>query len=147
MDAARRALETGDARHIIRVPGESGHTLRNLPERACCERTVEERTGGTGEWYFRTVCRLHALHAGPGSVDLPARTPEEKRILLRILNACDCGSYQEPAAVARDSPELRERFRLVLDRRAYPAGDTGSGRRYVSTLTGLAAAVMPGTNR
>jgi len=76
--AAKRALETGEAQHIlVWVPEESANTLKNLLERACCERTIrKEEHDRTADWYFETVNRLHSRYYGPENMSICRR--EEK---------------------------------------------------------------------
>ena len=64
MSAAKRALETGNAHHIlVLIPEESANTLKNLLERAWCERTIRKDTHAqTVAWYFETVNRLSSRH-------------------------------------------------------------------------------------
>jgi hypothetical protein len=82
MSAAKRALETGEAQHIlIWVPEESANTLKNLLERACCERTIRkdahDRTAA--DWYFETVNRLHSRYYGPHNLSISTKPVDEKR--------------------------------------------------------------------
>lgn len=66
MTAAQKALETGNADHILpMVPEESAGTVRNLLERACCSYRIRKDSHDTAVvWYYRTVGRLHAAWGG-----------------------------------------------------------------------------------
>lgn len=68
MTAAQKSLETGDASHILNmVPEESGNTVRNLLERACCHyRIRKDQRDPAIVWYFKTVDRLCPLRTATG---------------------------------------------------------------------------------
>ena len=80
MSAAKRALETGDAHHIlVWIPEESANTLKNLLERAWCERTIrKDAHNRTADWYFKTVNRLHSRHYGLNNLSISKKQPEKK---------------------------------------------------------------------
>jgi len=143
LNAAGRALETGDASHILGwVPEESANTLRNLLERACCEQRIKK--GGrelTADQYFRTVCRLHSASYGQENLDLATKTPEERKVILLVESACESGRFGELNAAIPDTPagELRQRFYDTVSRKTRGAGTEADRRSYVSALTGLVA--------
>jgi hypothetical protein len=143
MNAAVRALETGNARHIlVWVPEESANTLKNLLELACCQRRAKK--GGhhpTDHWYFMTVTRLHSAASGPLNLDISTKTPEEKKILLLLERACESGNFDEIKAVIPDTPagEMRQRFDDIKTKRKYDGENIAAGRAYVSAFIGLYA--------
>lgn len=143
MNAAERALETGDARHILGwVPEEAEHTLKNLLERACCERTVRKNGHSlTSDWYFRTVRHLHCVSYGPENIDILTKTPEERKIILLVAEACESGNFEEIPALIPDTPagEMQKRFNEILIKRTAGADTHADDRAYVSALTGLVA--------
>jgi hypothetical protein len=79
MSAAKRALETGNAHHIlIWFPEESANMLKNLLERACCERTIgKDAHVHTADWYFETVNRLHSRYFGSNNTGISTKPPEK----------------------------------------------------------------------
>lgn len=143
MNAAERALETGDARHILGwVPEGAEHTVRNLLERACCERRVRKNGHSlTSDWYFSTVRHLHSVSYGPENIDIFTKTPEEREIILLVARACESGNFEEIPAVIPDTPagELQKRFNEILMKRTAGRDTHAGGRAYVSALTGLVA--------
>lgn len=68
MTAAQKSFDTGDVRHILTlVPEESGNTVRNLLEKACCHYHIHKDSRDPAIlWYFKTVDRLHSARAGTG---------------------------------------------------------------------------------
>ncbi len=143
MNSAELALMTGDVRHILPwVPEESENTMKNLLERACCERTVNEgRRSLTADWYFRKVLHLHAALYGQENIDLSTKTPEEKKIILLVEKACKSGNFEEITAVIPDTPagQMRDRFRDVMSKRNNREKNRSAGRAYVLALAGFIA--------
>ncbi len=141
MNSAERALMTGDVRHILAwVPEESENTLKNLLERACCERTVNG--GGQSliaDWYFRRVLHLHEALYRQENLDISTKTPEEKKIIFLVEKACKSGNFEEITAVIQDTPsgEMRDCFRDVLTKRNNSEKSYSAGRAYVSALAGF----------
>lgn len=142
--AAERALETGDARHIIIwVPEESANTVRNLLERVCCEQRDNPHAPVTG-WYFRTVARLSAGFGAPGGMSAPALTPEERRLLQLVDHACGSGDLHDLIPAVPDIPDgrIREQFLRVMEKRDFPVMDLAAGRDYAAAYAGLVALVV-----
>lgn len=146
LDAAEKALATGAACHIlVWVPAGTENMVKNLLEKACCERTIS-LTGEcrAADGYFRTVLRLHSAHCGLRNLNYATRTPQEREIIRTVESACRSGDYQEIGVVLgiyKDTG-VRERFCEVLERRDYPAGDIGAGRRYTTAFVDLVALVI-----
>jgi hypothetical protein len=143
MDAAERALETGNAHHIlIWIPEEYENTLKNLLERVCCERNANKAGHClTADWYFRMVSRLHSASRGQENLDISIKTPEEKKIIFLIAGACESGNFEEINAVITDTPtgEMQQRFNDIMLKRAYGVENIAAGRAYVSAFTGFIA--------
>jgi hypothetical protein len=139
MSAAKKALETGNAHHIlIWIPEESENTLKNLLERACCARTIrKDAHDRTADWYFETVNRLHAACHGPRNLSISTKTPEEKAIILLVEGACESGNFDEITTVIPDTPagEMRQRFKDLMKKRNYYCKENcAAGRMYVSAF-------------
>jgi hypothetical protein len=152
MRAAKRALESGNADHIlIWVPAESENTLKNLHEKACCERTIRTgRKNPAADWYYRKACCLHSSWCGPHDLDSAAKTPEEKKIIRLVEQACESGSLAEITRVmpATAPEQLRQQFDDLMKKQTFSPADVGAGRRYVEALAGFTALVKdlcPGT--
>ena len=66
MTAAQKSFETGNASHILTlVPEESGNTVRNLLEKACCHYRIRKDSRDPAIlWYFKTVDRLCSVRTG-----------------------------------------------------------------------------------
>ena len=141
MNAAEKALETGEARHILAwVPVESENTMKNLLERACCERTVKKRGSSlTADWYYRTVSHLHSVSYGQENIDITTKTEEEQKIIFLVESACESGNFEKITAAIPDTPagDLRQRFNDILTKRKDGVETNADGRAYVSALTGL----------
>ncbi len=145
MRAAKKALESGNANHVlIWVPEESENTLKNLLEKACCERnTNTDANSPTIEWYFSTVNRLHAMYCGPYNLDIPAKTPEEKTIIFLAERACRSGNFDEITTAVQYASweEMRQRFHDLMKKRDYDVDNVAAGRAYVSAFTAFVAQV------
>jgi len=141
MNAAERALESGKASHILPwVSAESENTLKNLLERACCERTVKKRGNSlTTDWYFRMVNHLHSVSYGSENISISSKTMEEQRIILLVESACESGNFEDITAVIPESPagEMRAQFDDLLTKRMSGVKTSADGRAYVSALTRL----------
>ena len=145
MNAAEKALQSGNPGHVlIWIPEESENTIKNLLEKACCERTVHAGARcQTADRFFRTVGSLHSRQCGQHTLDLSGKTPEEKKTILLVESAVESGRFAEMSAhiPALNHGEVRERFSDLLKKRQYPPEDLAAGRRYVSALTEFAALV------
>ena len=145
MNAAEKALQTGNAGHVlIWIPEESENTIKNLLEKACCERTLHAGAHRqTADRFFRTVGHLHCRQCGEHTLDLSGKTPEEKKTILLVESAVESGRFEEMGAriPALNHGEVRERFGELLKKKQYRSGDTAPGRRYVSALSDFAALV------
>jgi hypothetical protein len=143
--AAKRALETGNANYILNwIPEESENTLKNLLERACCERTTRKDTNNhTTDWYFETISRLHSLYYGPHHLCISAKPPEEKAIILLVERACESGNFEEISMVIPDTPagEMRRRFNDVMKKKNSGEDTSAANRVYVSALAEFIAFV------
>lgn len=142
MRAAERALETGDARHIIIwVPEESVNTVRNLLERVCCEQRDNPHAPVT-RWYFRTVARLSAACGAPGNI--PSLAPEQRRLFHVVEQACMSGNVHAIISAVPDTQDgrIRQRFLRVMETRDFPVADLAAGRDYVAAYADLLALVM-----
>lgn len=145
MSAAKKALETGKAHHIlIWIPEASENTLKNLLEKACCERRIQ--TDGYDhiiDWYFATVRRFHSVGYGPRNLNISLKTLEEKTIISLVERACESGNFEEIAMVIPDIPagELRQQFNDVMKKRNYDVENIAAGRVYVSEFTDFIAFV------
>ncbi|WP_363054249.1 hypothetical protein [Methanoregula sp. PtaB.Bin085] len=66
MIAAQKSFETGNASHIlVLVPEESGNTVRNLLEKACCQYRIRKDSRDPAiVSYFKTVIRLCSTCTG-----------------------------------------------------------------------------------
>ena len=143
MSAAKRALETGNAHHIlVWIPEESENTLKNLLERAHCERTTgKDAHSNTVDWYFETINRLHSMYYGPHNLSISTKLPEEKAIILLVERACESGNFEEITTVITDTSagEMRQCFNEVIKKRNYDA--ITAGRVCVSAFTDFIAFV------
>jgi len=143
ISAAKKALETGNACHIlIWVPPESENTLRNLLEKTCCKQNLDRDTNDPSvDWYFKTVSRIHSTCYGPRSLDISTKMPQEKTIIALVQRACESGSFEEISTVIPDIPggDLRQRFGDVMKKRAHCGDTLAAGRDYVSAFTGFVA--------
>jgi hypothetical protein len=143
LNAAQRALETGDANYIlIWIPEESENTLKNLLEKTCCYRnTRNPAQNPDASWYFSTMNRLHVRYCGPHHLELSTKTTEEKKIIFLVERACESGGFEEIPAVIRDTSggEMRQRFNDVMQKKKYDPGNIAAGRAYVSAFTGFIA--------
>lgn len=138
MRAAERALETGNANHIlIWIPEESERTLRNLLERACCERRIQKDANNPViRWYFNTIRHLHAAYCGHQNLDISTKTPEERKIISIAERACESGNFDEITTVVQNASwgEMRQRFQDLMKIRQYDAENIAAGRAYVSAF-------------
>jgi hypothetical protein len=145
MRAARRALETGNADHIlIWVPAGSENTLKNLHEKACCEHTIRTgRKNPAADWYYRKACCFHASWCGPHDLDSAAKTPEGKKIISLVEQACESGSLAEITMVmpATAREKLQQQFDDLRQKQTFSPEDICAGRRYVEALSGFTALV------
>ncbi|HOX35004.1 MAG TPA: DUF6448 family protein [Methanoregulaceae archaeon] len=143
MRAAKMAIETGNPKHIlVWIPEESENTLKNLLERVCCERTLQnDAHNPAAAWYYSTIRRLHATRYGPQNLDVSLRTPEEKRIILIAEKACMSGNFDEITTVVQNASwgEMRQCFQELMKLREYDGEDTAAGRAYVSALAAFVA--------
>jgi hypothetical protein len=145
MSAAKKALETGKAHHIlIWIPEASENTLKNLLEKACCERRIQmDGHNHIIDWYFATVRRFHFVCYGPRNLNISIKRPEEKTIISLVEKACESGNFEEIATVIPDTPagEPRQRFNDVMTKRNYGVENIAAGRVYVSASTDFIAFV------
>jgi len=143
MRAAKRAIETGNPKYIlVWIPEESENTLKNLLEKVCCERTLQNDAHNPATaWYFSAVRRLHAIHFGPQNLDVSLKTPEEKRIILITERACGSGNFDEITTVVPNTSwgEMRLRFQDLMKMRTYDEEDIAAGRAYVSAFAAFIA--------
>jgi len=139
MSAAKRALETGKAHHIlIWIPKASENTLKNLLEKACCERRIQKNAHThIVDWYFTTVNLFHSGYYGPRNLDISTKTPEEKMIISLVERAFESGNFEEIGTIIPDTPtgEMRQRFDDVMKMRDYRVENIAAGRVYVSAFT------------
>lgn len=139
MIAAKRALETGKAHHIlIWIPEKSENTLKNLLEKVCCKRRIQaDGHDRIVDWYFETISRFHSGYYGPHNLNISTKTPEEKSIIFLVESACESGNFEEITTVIRDTPtgEMRQRFDDVMKKRNYCEENIAAGRVYVSVFT------------
>jgi hypothetical protein len=145
MRAALRALKTGDAGHIlIWIPEESENTLRNLLEKACCERTINRNAHAQiADWYFTTVNRLHMRCYRPRDLVISTKTPEEKKIIHLVERTCQCGDLTEITTVIPDTSggELQQQLNRVMRTQNFDPGNTAAGRAWVSAFIDFIALV------
>lgn len=143
MHAAKMAIETGNPKYIqVWIPEESENTLKNLLEKVCCERTLQnDPNNPAAAWYFSTVRRLHAAHYGPQNLDISLKTPEEKRIILIAEKACEGGNFDEITTVVRNASwgEMRQCFHDLMKLRNYDVEDTAAGRAFVWAFAAFVA--------
>jgi hypothetical protein len=145
MRAAKMALETGNADHIlIWVPEESENTLKNLLEKTCCERTTQRKARNHSiEWYLQTINRLHSEYYRPHDLNISTKTPEERKTILLVERACETGNFDEIATVMQitSDEEIRQRFNDVLNKSNYDMDNIAAGRAYVSAFTDFIACI------
>lgn len=143
MRAAKMAIETGNPKHIlVWIPEESENTLKNLLEKVCCERTMQNDTNNPATaWYFSTIRRLHATYCGPQNLDVSGKTPEEKQIILIAERACGSGNFDEITTVVQNASwgEMRQCFQDLMKLRKYDVEDTAAGRAYVAAFAAFVA--------
>ena len=143
ISAARKALETGNACHIlIWVPPESENTLRNLLEKTCCKQNLDrDAKDPSVDWYFKTVSHIHSTYYGPRNLDISTKKPQEQTIIAMVQRARESGNFEEISTVIPDTPagELRQRFEAVMKKRACCANTIAAGRDYVSAFTAFVA--------
>jgi len=136
--AAKRALETGNAQHIlIWIQEDSENTVKNLLEKACCERTTRnDAHNNTVDWYFGTVSRLHSAYHGTHNLNISTKTPEEKAIILLVERACESGNFEDLSPVIPDdcTGEMRQYFDDVMKMRNFDKKNSAAGRVYVSAV-------------
>lgn len=139
MDAAKKALETGKAHHIlIWIPEELKSTLKNFLEKACCERNTRKNVHGHAvDWHFQTIHRLQSLYYGPHNLNITTKEPEEKAIILLVERACEGGNFEEITTVIPDTPtgDMPQRFNDVMKKKNYDVENIAAGRVYVSAFT------------
>lgn len=143
MGAATRALETGDANYIlIWVPEESENTLKNLLEKACCERRTQKNAKEhSASWYFSTINHLHSVRFGPHNLNMSTKTPKEKSVILLVERACESGNVEEITTVIRDTSneEIRLHFHDLVKKRDYDRKNVAAGRAYAAAFTAFVA--------
>jgi hypothetical protein len=143
--AAKRALETGNAQYIlIWIQKESENTVKNLLERACCERTTRKDSHQrTTDWFFETVNRLHSAYYGPCNLDISTKSREEKEIILLVERACESGNVEELLTIIPDASavEMRQCFEDVMKKRDYGGKNSAAGRVYISAVVDFIACV------
>ena len=133
MKAAQMALESGNARHIlIWVPEGSENTLRNLVEKACCERYSQKSQAA--DWYFETVQHLHRSGMRSYYSGLEDVIFGEIPVIQMADEAIEKGNFGELSGLLPDMDitELRQRFYTIREMRNYPAGNLSAGRKFVS---------------
>ena len=145
MRAALKALETGDAGHIlIWIPADSENTLRNILEKACCDRTIHPKARSpVADWYFLTVSRLHSRCYGLQDLNMSTKTPEEKKIICLAERTCRSGNFPEITREIPDTPdgEIQRQFSIVMRMKDFDPKDTAAGRAWVTAFTDLIALV------
>jgi hypothetical protein len=145
ISAAKRALETGNAHYIlIWIPEESENTVKNLLEKAYCERYTQKNAyNHIVDWYFETINHLHSVHYGPYNLTISTKAPEEKTIIFLVERTCESGNFEEITTVIQDTPsgEMRQRFNDVMKKRNYGVENIAAGRVYVSAFTDFIAFV------
>jgi hypothetical protein len=131
MKAARMALESGNARHIlIWVPEGSENTLKNLLEKACCERYSQKSKAA--DWYFETVQRLHRSGMQSNYSGIEDVIFGEIPVIRKADEAIETGNFEQLSGLVpvMDISELRQRFDTIREMRNYP--DLSAGRTFVS---------------
>jgi hypothetical protein len=145
MRAAMQALETGDAGHIlIWIPADSENTLRNILEKACCDRTIHTKAHSVvTDWYFLTVSRLHSRCYGPQDLNISTKTPDEKKIIRLAERTFQSGNFSEMTREIPDTPDgkIQRQFRIVMRMKDFDPNDTAAGRAWVSAFTDFIALV------
>ena len=133
MKAAQTALESGNARHILPwVPEASENTVRNLLEKACCERYSQKNHAA--DWYFETVQRLHRSGMRSYYSGCESGTCGEIPIIQMADEAIETGNFEELSNIVPDMhiSEARQRFYTIREMRTYPPDTPAAGRKYIS---------------
>ena len=136
VEAAQRALETGDGRLVaIWVQEKSEPELHAAFEHARKVRALgPEATTLADEFFFETVVRLHRAGEGAPYTGLkPAGLPPEPAVAMAD-QAIATGSGRELAAFLEEAVHqgLHEQFQGVATLKSFAPGDVAAGRAYVN---------------
>lgn len=141
VDAARRALESGDPTPVLawlRPADES--EIRDAFEQVRAVRVSSPAARELADrWFFETVVRLHRAGEGFGFEGLrPAGAPVEPAILA-VDQALESGSPDEAVALLVDAVRqgLLERYERALSERARAGESVEAGRRFVAAYVEL----------
>jgi len=145
MHAARMALETGNADHIlIWIPDESENVLKNPVEKRCCMPRIRKNAHPEiTDGYFSTVRCLHSAGNGSLNLDTSAKTPGEKKTIFLVERACETACFSDLTALVPVSSqaEMHRHFNELVKKKNFDLKDITAGRWYNSALAGFIALV------
>lgn len=135
--AARQALESGDVnRVLIWVRAEDAAEIQAAFNEALAVRKLGSQAQGLADrYFFETLVRVHRAGEGapytglkPAGRDLgPAIPAADKAIEARSDEAL------VQLLTEKMQAGLRERFKAVIEKKAFTPDDVSAGRKYVET--------------
>lgn len=157
VNAARKALETGDANHVLVwvQPGDESEIRRAFARTLALRKLNPEARELADTYFYETIVRLHRAGEGEPYTGLKPAGRDLGPAIPAADKAIQIGSDESLVKMLTEvaAQGIRDRYRKVAAARDFPTNDVSAGREYVKAyvdflhfVEGLHAAAHRGSH-
>ncbi|HEY4705529.1 MAG TPA: DUF6448 family protein [Thermoplasmata archaeon] len=141
VEAARKALETGDVKFILPfAPKKAEEEITRAFERTLRARKLGKEAKDVADyWFFETVVRLHREGEGAPYTGLKPAGLDWGPLIPKAEKAIEKGNPDEVVSFMNHAVDeaVREKFNHAMKLKDYRKGDVDAARRYTSAMLGF----------
>lgn len=135
VSAARKALQTGDSRHVlVWVQENDEEEIQRAFDQAIAIRKLGSEAADLADrFFFETVVRVHRRGEGAPFDGLKPAGQDLGPAIPAADHALETGNVDDLVKLLREKIEqgVRDRFRAVNDKKGFKVEDVHGGREYV----------------